>query len=533
MTKHGKGSIITRQQGGYTHAGQAGTAGHSNPGGWGGRASNRLPAGKISMMNKEEKNIPVTHRVETDSLGEMDVPADALYGIHTLRARRNFPLSGRPVHAELIAAYGVVKEACARTNHDLGAWSDTPAKAEAIFRACGELASGMLKEHIAVDALQGGAGTSTNMNVNEVIANRALQLLGAAPGDYHLVSPLDDINLHQSTNDTYPTALKLAGIRLLRRLEEQLVGLQEAFQAKEQAFAHVVKVGRTELQDAVLTTLGRTMSAFAEAFARDRWRVYKCEERLRVVNLGGTAIGTGLGAPRKYIFRVTDVLREMTGIGFARAENLVDATQNTDVFVEVSGILKACAVSLLKVSSDLRLLSSGPDAGLGEIRLPAVQAGSSIMPGKVNPVIPEAVSQAAMLVMGHDQAIAHACSRGELELNAFLPLVADCLLHSLELLTRACAILREHCVEGIVADEARCGQHVDGATAAATALVAVFGYERAMACARDAAARGISLRNHVVQEGLLSAEEFDVLVASEAVCRLGMPDVKHERKDPD
>lgn len=475
--------------------------------------------------------MPENDRLEQDFLGEMRVPADALYGIHTLRACRNFPLANRPVHPELIRAYGVVKGACARTSHELGAWTNTPGKAEAIFRACEELASEVLDAHIIVDALQGGAGTSTNMNVNEVIANRALQLLDEAPGRYDIVSPLDDINLYQSTNDTYPTALRLAAIRLLRRLEEQLVGLQEAFQTKEQALAHVVKVGRTELQDAVLTTLGRSMSAFAEAFARDRWRVYKCEERLRVVNLGGTAIGTGLGAPRQYIFRVTDTLREMTGIGFARAENLVDATQNTDVFVEVSGILKACAVSLLKVSSDLRLMSSGPDAGLGEIRLPALQAGSSIMPGKVNPVIPEAVSQAAMLVMGHDQAIAHACSRGDLELNAFMPLVADCLLQSIELLARACALLRERCVEGIEADVQRCAHHVEGATASATALVAMLGYERAMACAREASAQGISLRDHVVRQGILTAEAFDALVAPEAVCRLGMPNVKPEGKE--
>lgn len=482
------------------------------------------------MINNDtiEKN---NSRLEKDSLGEMAVPADALYGIHALRARENFPLANRLVHPELIAAYGMVKGACARTNHALGAWSKQPAKADAIFRACEETAAGLLNEHIIVDALQGGAGTSTNMNVNEVIANRALLLLGAAPGRYDLVSPLEDINRHQSTNDTYPTALKLAAIRLLRRLEEQLVGLQEAFQAKEQAFGHIVKVGRTELQDAVLTTLGRTMSAFAEAFARDRWRVYKCEERLRVVNLGGTAIGTGLGAPRKYIFRVTDTLREMSGIGFARAENLVDATQNADVFVEVSGILKACAVSLLKVSSDLRLLSSGPDAGLGEIALPPMQAGSSIMPGKVNPVIPEAVSQAAIRVMAHDQAIAHACSRGDLELNAFLPLTADCLLDATELLARACAMLRSRCVEGIAANQERCGKYVNTATASATALLPALGYEGARNAARDAAARGMSLRDHVIQAGLLSPEDFDALVAPEAVCRLGMPDHEINRKD--
>ena len=460
-------------------------------------------------------------RTEQDGLGAVELPRHALYGIHAWRAKANFPVSGRLVHPALIAAYGAVKFACAQTNHGLGAWQNAPDKADAIFRACHELEAGLLHEHIIVDALQGGAGTSTNMNVNEAIANRALVLLGAAPGQYDRISPLDDINRHQSTNDTYPTALKLAAIRLLRRLEEQLVGLQEAFQEKEQAFAHVVKVGRTELQDAVLTTLGRSMSAFAEAFARDRWRVYKCEERLRVVNLGGAAIGTGLGAPRRYIFRATDALREHTGIGFARAENLVDATQNTDVFAEVSGILKACAVSLLKVSGDLRLMASGPDAGLGELRLPPLQAGSSNMPGKVNPVIPEAVSQAAMMAMGNDQIVGMACAQGNLELNAFMPLIADCLLRSCDVLANACQLLRERCVTGLEADEARCRAHVASATAAVTALVPEFGYERAAAIATAAKSANQSIRDYVLEHKLLTETAYDALVSPEAVCRLG------------
>ena len=346
------------------------------------------------------------------------------------------------------------------------AWDGDDAKADAIERACRELADGLLDDHIVVDRLQGGAGTSTNMNVNEVIANRALQLLGQPPGAYERVSPLDDVNLHQSTNDTFPTALRLAAIGLLHDLEEEVVSLQEAFQQKEQQFAHIVKVGRTQYQDAVLTTLGREMGAYAEALNRDRWRIYKCEERLRVVNLGGTAIGTGFAAPRQYIFRVVDVLRELSSIGFARAENLTEATQNADVFVEVSGILKAHAMDLLKICGDLRLLSSGPEAGLGEIRLPQRQAGSSIMPGKVNPVIPEAVSQAALMVAGYDATIAVAAGLGSLELNAFLPLVASCLLQSLSLLARSCEILRRHCVEGIEADEERCAAHVRASSGA-------------------------------------------------------------------
>ena len=461
-------------------------------------------------------------RTEQDSLGTRQVPEEALYGIHTLRALENFPLSGRPVHSALAAAYGTIKLACVRTNRRLGMWADT-AKVDAMEAACRELMEGRLGDHICVDALQGGAGTSTNMNINEVLANRALELLGQPRGAYNVISPLDDLNLHQSTNDTFPTALKLAAILRLHDLEARVVSLQESFQAKEKEFASVVKVGRTQYQDAVLITLGREMGAYAEVFNRDRWRIYKCEERLRVVNLGGTAVGTGLGAPRDYIFRVVDELRELTGIGFARAENLVDATQNTDVLVEVSGILKACATSLIKISNDLRLLSSGPDAGLGELRLPALQAGSSIMPGKVNPVIPEAVVQAALRVMGNDSTIAMASAMGSLELNAFMPLMAECLLESLDLLTNACALLDEQCVRGLTACVEQCRAHVDGTVAAATALVPLLGYERAAALADEASRTGVTLRELVVEKGILTAEAFAELISAEAVCRLGHP----------
>jgi aspartate ammonia-lyase len=461
------------------------------------------------------------NRIEQDDLGTLEIPAEALYGIHTARALRNFHLAGRRVHPALIHAYGEVKLACAMTNHELGRWDG--AVFNALCRACREMADGALDAHVLVDALQGGAGTSTNMNVNEVIANRALQLLGHAAGRGDLLHPLEDVNLHQSTNDTFPTALKIAAIRGLRSLQDRLVHLQEAFQRKEKELAHVLKLGRTELQDAVLTTVGRTMSAFAEAFSRDRWRIYKCEERLRVVNLGGTAIGTGLGAPRDYIFRVTEVLRENTGLGLARADNLVEATQNADVFIEVSGMLKACAGNLLKVSGDLRLLASGPDAGFGELSLPALQAGSSIMPGKVNPVAPEAVSQAAMLVLGLDGVLTHAASSGNLELNAFMPLIADCLLQSLDLLARACDLLDRLCVQGLRADEARCRAHVDGATAVITALVHELGYRAAGAIAQAARAEGRSLRALALERAGMTPERFDELVSPEAAMRLGTP----------
>ena len=380
---------------------------------------------------------------------------------------------------------------------------------------------GRLDDAVVVDALQGGAGTSTNMNVNEVLANRTLQLLGRELGDYAAVDPHDDLNRHQSTNDTYPTALRIAAIRGLRVLERRVVALQEAFQRKEQELADVVKIARTQLQDAVLTTVGRQMSAHAEAFSRDRWRIYKCEERLRVVNLGGTAVGTGLGAPRRYIFRVVEHLKQITGLGLARAENLIDATQNADVFVEVSGILRALAVNLLKIGNDLRLLSSGPDAGLGEIQLPARQAGSSIMPGKVNPVIPEAVGQAAIAVIGYDAMIVQAVAGGNLDLSQFLPLAADALLNSLDLLARGCDLFARFCVDGLTANAATCRRHVNGSTATATALVERIGYEAAQKLAVAARRDGKSVRRLAVESGLLSEAEFDELTAPHHITRLG------------
>ncbi len=459
-------------------------------------------------------------RIETDLLGSREIPADALWGIHTLRAKENFCISGRFIHPEMIKAYGEVKLACFQTNKILGYFPDQE-KAEAIEKACVEMAEGLLNQHIVVDALQGGAGTSTNMNVNEVIANRALELAGREKGDYSFISPLEDINLHQSTNDTFPTALKLAAIRMIRQLEQSVLSLQEAFQSKEKEFAHVVKIGRTQLQDAVLTTLGREMGAYAEAFNRDRWRFSKCEERLRVVNLGGTAIGTGLGAPRQFIFRVVDRLRENTGIGLARAENLIDNTQNADVFVEVSGMLKACAASLLKISNDLRLMASGPDAGLAEIWLPPKQAGSSIMPGKVNPVIPEASAQAALLVMGNDGIIAQAAAAGNLELNQFLPLIAHLILENIELLTQACTTLRIHAIHDLQANEEQCRKNVLNSTALITAVIPVIGYEKASEIVKKAKLEQSSVYAAILSSGLVNQQELNNLISPEGVCRLG------------
>jgi len=460
-------------------------------------------------------------RKEKDLLGERELPDDALYGIHTLRAIENFPVSGRRVSPALVHAFGAVKLACAKTNHELGFLDNTIYGV--LEQACIEMMDGRLDAHLLTDALQGGAGTSTNMNVNEVLANRALVLLGKKPGDYMVIHPLEHVNLHQSTNDTYPTALKVAGISSLRKLEKALVMLLESFQKKEKELSHVVKVARTEMQDAVLTTLGRTMSAYAEAFGRDRWRVFKCEERLRVINLGGTAIGTGLCAPRKYIFKVTENLKTITSFGLARAENLVECTQNCDAFVEVSGILSACSSNLLKIAGDIRFMSSGPCAGIGEISVPARQAGSSIMPGKINPVIPECVSQIAIKVMSNHNSVSCAAAMGNLELNAFLPLIADSLLESIELLTAACSIFSEFCVEGIKADENRCRSQVESAIAAATALTELIGYEESQKIMTLHIESGKSLREITTESGIISDDDFNQLISPERVTRLGIP----------
>jgi aspartate ammonia-lyase len=458
-------------------------------------------------------------RIERDLLGELAIPDDVYWGIHTARALENFPLTGRPVHPELTRAMLDVKQACALTNQRLGHLEKT--KAEAIVQACHDVGQSPLFAQIVVDGLQGGAGTSLNMNINEVLANRAEELLGGTLGQYRRIHPLDHVNLHQSTNDTVPTAIKIAAIRLLHRLEQAIAALQTAFQAKEREFADVVKMGRTQLQDACPITLGAEISAWAEALSRDRWRVFKCEERLRVVNLGGTAVGTGVTAPRDYIFQVVETLRATTGLGLARADNLMDATQNADSFVEVSGILKAHAVNLFKISSDLRLLASGPKTGIGEIRLPAVQAGSSIMPGKVNPVICEAVGQAALQVIGHDTAITLAAQSGQLELNAFLPLLAQSLLDSLSLLEKACQIFRSRCIEGITVDRARCAELVDLSWASVVALVARLGYEAATEVGREAKETGKTVRQVVLERGLLDAADLERLLSPEAMTSLG------------
>jgi aspartate ammonia-lyase len=455
------------------------------------------------------------YRSEEDLLGAVQVPAQAYWGAHTERARANFPFTGYRVHPGMIRACALVKKACCMANAELGL---LPAdKAAAIQQACDQVASGGLADQFPVDALQGGAGTSTNMNVNEVIANRAIEILGGRRGDYVRVHPIEDVNLNQTTNDTYPTALKVSSIAMLRGLSQAIAALQGALQEKEKEFAGIVTIGRTELQEAVPITLGAEFSGFAEALARDRWRTFKCEERLRVVNLGGTAVGTGISAPRSYIFLVIERLRDVTGLGLARGENLLDQTANADSFVEVSGILKAHAATLVKICTDLRLLGL-----LGEVRVPAVQAGSSIMPGKVNPVLLESGIQAGMKVMANDSLIADACSRGSLQINEFLPLVSFALHESLDLLTRVDTKLAGH-VRQIGADESACRAFFERSPMIATALLPHIGYDRATELVSQFLASG---RQNIVEflRGKLGDELVGKVFSARSLVALGYKD---------
>lgn len=460
-------------------------------------------------------------RIEHDLLGERQIEDSCYYGIHTRRALENFHITGVSIHPELIKALVTVKKAAALANEAVGLLDSKIARA--IVGACDEMMSGRLNDQFVVDCLQGGAGTSANMNVNEVIANRAIELLGGKKGEYLLVHPLDHVNMSQSTNDVYPTAVRIAAINLLKPVSELFAELQTALQEKEEEFSRVLKVGRTQLQDAVPVMLGQEFGAWAQAVARDRWRLYKVEERLRQVNLGGTAVGTGLNADRKYVFMVVDNLRKLTGLGLARAEYMMDPTQNCDVFVEVSGLLKAAAVNLSKIANDLRLLSSGPKAGIGEILLPQVQAGSSIMPGKVNPVIPEAVNQIAFQIMGDDLVITMAAQAGQLELNAFLPVIARNLFEILDLLRNGVRVFIDKCIKGIRADALKCSQLLEESFTLVTALAGTVGYDKATEISKKCSASGRTVREVVLEERILDPDQLDSLLDPIGMTVPGVP----------
>jgi len=456
-------------------------------------------------------------RTETDSLGSMEIPADVYWGIHTARALINFPISRRAIsnYPDLVRALARVKQASARANKEIGVLD--AAKADLIDAVCQRIVDGELHDQFVVGVIQGGAGTSTNMNTNEVIANAGLQAMGRDFGDYSELHPIDDVNRSQSTNDVYPTAIKLAMVFGVQRLLEEHAKLTKSFAAKGVEFAHVLKVGRTQLQDAVPMTLGQEFNAFAHTILEDVDRLGEAQALIREINMGATAIGTGINAPPGYAESVRRHLEHITGLPFITAPDLVEATADTGAFVQLSGVLKRCAVKLSKICNDLRLLSSGPRAGLGEINLPAMQPGSSIMPGKVNPVIPEVVNQVCFDIIGGDVTVTMAAEAGQLQLNVFEPIIAFRLLGGMTNLTRACKILQERCVEGITANRERMQKFVEESVGVITALVPILGYETATDLAKEALETGRDVYDLVCERGLMTRDQLDRLLNPEAM----------------
>ncbi len=446
-------------------------------------------------------------RIETDSLGSMQVPAGAYWGIHTARALENFPISRRPVsvYPDFVRAFAMVKQAAARANAEIGVLD--AAKARLIDEVCSEILDGHLHDQFVVGVIQGGAGTSTNLNANEVIANRGLEKSGHAFGAYSFLHPLDDVNRSQSTNDTYPTALKIALSLSLLGLLDELEELRGSFRAKADEFAGVLKIGRTQLQDAVPMTLGQEFHGFSTTLGEDHARLSETLPLLAEINLGATAIGTGITADPHYAPAVCRHLRDISGLPLVTASDLIEATSDAGVFMTLSGTLKRSAIKLSKICNDLRLLSSGPQAGFGEINLPARQAGSSIMPGKVNPVIPEAVNQVAFAIAGADVTVTMAAEAGQLQLNAFEPVIAHCLLQSVVWLRNAARTLRVHCIDGITANSERLSAQVDSSVGVVTALAPYIGYAEASQLAKTALTSSSTIAELVVQNGLMTREQ--------------------------
>ncbi|WP_295003907.1 aspartate ammonia-lyase [uncultured Dechloromonas sp.] len=458
-------------------------------------------------------------RLEHDLLGDREVPASAYYGVHTLRALENFPITGIPiaVYPDLIRALAQIKKAAAQANRQLGLLDAT--RTDAIVAACREVIDGKLHDQFVVDVIQGGAGTSTNMNANEVIANRALEILGKERGDYKALHPNEHVNMSQSTNDVYPTALKLATYVGIFRLVDAMAYLRKAFERKADEFADVLKMGRTQLQDAVPMTLGQEFSTYAVMLGEDEERLKEAALLIREMNLGATAIGTGINAHPDYAPLVCRKLAEVSGIPVVTAPNLIEATQDCGSFVQLSGVLKRVAVKLSKVCNDLRLLSSGPRAGFNEINLPARQAGSSIMPGKVNPVIPEVVNQIAFEVIGNDSTVTFAAEAGQLQLNAFEPIIAHSLFKSALHLTNGCRVLADHCVSGITANRDVLRESVERSIGIVTALNPYIGYANATEVAAEAFRSGRGVAEVVIERGLMSPEQLAEVLRPEVLTR--------------
>jgi aspartate ammonia-lyase len=454
-------------------------------------------------------------RVEHDLLGERELPAASYYGVQTLRAMENFQITGIPIshYAEFIYSLAEIKKAAAITNQELGL---LPSEiAQAIEKACDQIIAGQHLKEFVVDVIQGGAGTSTNMNANEVIANLALEILGYDKGRYDILHPLNHVNMSQSTNDVYPTAIRLTLSKYLDALVMKMEQLQRALASKGTEFNDVIKMGRTQLQDAVPMTLGQEFDAYAVMVSEDIQRVIEAQSLIREINLGATAIGTGLNAHPDYAPRVTHVLRQLTGVPVVESQNLVEATQDVGAYVQLSGVLKRVAVKISKICNDLRLLSSGPRAGLNEINLPSMAPGSSIMPGKVNPIIPEVVNQVAFEVIGNDVTVTLAAQAGQLELNVMEPVIAFNLFRSIDMLGRACRTLAERAVDGITANRDQCRRMVEHSIGLVTALNPLIGYEKSTEIAKEALESGRSVYEIVLEKGYLTKAQLDDMLSPE------------------
>ncbi len=458
-------------------------------------------------------------RLESDSIGEMEVPKEAYYGVQALRANENFPITGNSLNSEFIKNMARIKEAAAITNMRAGRLK--PEIANAIEAACNEVICGMFESEFIVDGIQGGAGTSANMNMNEVIANRAIEMLCGKKGDYSIVHPNDHVNMAQSTNDVIPTAGKLTVLDLLKNLEKSLKVLDDALFKKADEFDGVIKIGRTQLEDAVPMRLGQTFHSYATMIARDIDRIAKVKKEMYTINMGATAIGTGINTSEYYFDHIVPTLAKVSGYPLMQADDLFDATENLDGFVRVSSCLKACAVNLSKMCNDLRILASGPKAGFGEITLPAMQNGSSIMPGKVNPVIPEVVSQVAFHIIGHDVTITMAAEAGQMELNAFEPVVFYNLFDSITTLTHAVDTLTNNCILGITANEERCRELLDASVGITTALCPYIGYKKAASLAKESLRTGVPVKKLVLEHGLMKEKQLDVVLDPYAMTEAG------------
>lgn len=469
-----------------------------------------------------EKEKSVQTRQEYDTIGAKDIPVDAYYGIQTLRAAENFCITGLSMHLEMIYSIVQIKKAAAITNFEVGQLDKKCASA--IVHACDEILSGKFYDQFIVDPIQGGAGTSLNMNANEVIANRAIELLGGQKGDYTLVNPNDHVNHGQSTNDVFPSCGRMAILKLLNKATAELERLYGALSQKAVEFDHVVKMGRTQLQDAVPIRLGQEFRAYSMAIKRDIARFENAKSEMSSLNMGGTAIGTGLNADVKYMQRVVKNMALVSGLNLIQAFDLIDATQNLDGYTFVSGTVRTCAVNLSKMANDLRLMSSGPRAGLGEINLPPRQNGSSIMPGKVNPVIPEVVNQVAFNIIGNDTTITMAAEAGQLELNAFEPIIFNNLLQSIETLTYAVRTLIDNCITGITANEEHCRNQVENSVGIITAICPYVGYNKASGLAKEAIHTGASVKDLILREKLLSEEDLEQILDPYAMTESGISD---------